>query len=507
MKKTIYTLLLLLFVSPVFCQTDLVYVDDLSYHSGFEEWAVRNHFLKGNISEFLLYCASDKDFTEAEAKKLENEFNVLITNLETQLEKLKKPKHKTNLIFETIHNKYLVRYRPNVNFHALFSIGEFNCLTASCLYAIAFQKLNIPYEIVLAPGHVYLNVYPGEYNFIVETTNPVKGVYQFDEKKFENYKKRLLEYKMITEEEYDRLTIKDFQYRQDSTVNNYSLTSYLYNNQLYANPEPSKEQAFSLVQKVYLFNPIEHNKEKLDSKSTSYAYESGFNENQYKTVLMYGRLADSAGLSTAKFHFLLITEDVDNSNFEKYKRNVYLNLKNHWPDSNLHLLDSVIPIFYHTQGYFYEKKGDYKKAYENYFKLYQLDKQDKYIPWFTYNLARHYVDLELIYGELKKLKDSLPELMKNDEFYFQYYYSLVNIAPYYLTKGKLDKAKIARAEFETDYVNKNRRLHDHISQAYVVIASYYFRKGNKKEAKKAISKGLEFVPYDMKLTKLQFALD
>ncbi len=105
---------------------------------------------------------------------------------------------KVKYVYDYVHKQFLKVYKLQNSFADIFSKGEYNCVSASALYAIIFTKLDIPFNIIEAPHHVYLVAYPQTFKILIETTSPEKGYYQFNDNFINQYVKILYNSKLIS---------------------------------------------------------------------------------------------------------------------------------------------------------------------------------------------------------------------------------------------------------------------------------------------------------------------
>ncbi|WP_242202049.1 hypothetical protein [Aestuariivivens insulae] len=114
----------------------------------------------------------------------------------------KKEKKRVRNIYDELHNTFFRKYELSSYFTDMFKDGTYNCVTATALYAFAFEMLEIPYHIKETPSHVFLIAYPDTYKIYLETTVP--GAYGFAIPKESEVKKmvdELIAYKLATKEE------------------------------------------------------------------------------------------------------------------------------------------------------------------------------------------------------------------------------------------------------------------------------------------------------------------
>lgn len=164
--------------------------------------------------------------------KFSKDFYSFLDELNNKTSKMKMNK-RVNFIYDNIHAKYFKKYVTNPNFIEIFTKSDFNCVTATALYSIAFDYLKIPYQIKEKPTHVYLLAYPETYRIIIETTTPNNGYKAVNKTELDNYKKYLLSYKLLSAEEaksYDSEKIFNEYYVQDTTINLTNLIGIQYFN-------------------------------------------------------------------------------------------------------------------------------------------------------------------------------------------------------------------------------------------------------------------------------------
>lgn len=77
--------------------------------------------------------------------------------------------------FYDVHKRYLKQYTPYAGLQALMQSGEYNCLSAAVFYSLLLERLGYNYSIVESVNHVLLLVNLPDKQFLLETTDPVKG--------------------------------------------------------------------------------------------------------------------------------------------------------------------------------------------------------------------------------------------------------------------------------------------------------------------------------------------
>lgn len=106
-------------------------------------------------------------------------------------------------IYNQVHERFLKKYEEGASFKDIFQNGSFNCASASALYAVFLDYFKIDYQIKEKPDHVFIIADPSGTSFMIETTLPSRGVFQFDEKFKKAYVDYLHNNKLISETEFN----------------------------------------------------------------------------------------------------------------------------------------------------------------------------------------------------------------------------------------------------------------------------------------------------------------
>ena len=93
------------------------------------------------------------------------------------------------------------RYNRENQFIEIFETGRYNCVSATAIYALMLEKLEIDYSITQEPEHVYLSANFEGSTILMEGTDPQQGYFTITDKFVESQINSLLARKLITEEE------------------------------------------------------------------------------------------------------------------------------------------------------------------------------------------------------------------------------------------------------------------------------------------------------------------
>ncbi|MCF8374349.1 MAG: hypothetical protein K9H64_22190 [Bacteroidales bacterium] len=178
----------------------------LNFTSEFERESFFDYFLHPADSNNLkVMLALDSRATYNDYVKIEKEIKKLALEIRSNSKFNKSDEKRIKYIFNLIHEDYLIKYQPLTRFYDIFNNGKYNCLTASLLYALVFDELEIPYGANFSNDHVFLIAYPLTSRIIVETTNPAKGAFVYSLKDKHQLLEDLIEMKIITREEYNSI--------------------------------------------------------------------------------------------------------------------------------------------------------------------------------------------------------------------------------------------------------------------------------------------------------------
>jgi hypothetical protein len=77
--------------------------------------------------------------------------------------------------FHRLHTTFLKKYEAYSDFGAIFSSGQYDCLTATALFSQVLDQLNVSYEIIETNYHIFLIVRTSKGEVLLETTDRWSG--------------------------------------------------------------------------------------------------------------------------------------------------------------------------------------------------------------------------------------------------------------------------------------------------------------------------------------------
>ena len=79
------------------------------------------------------------------------------------------------LLYYRTHKKFLKQYTAHTSFASLLESGNYDCLSATILYALMLHEFGFDFQIAETDYHIYLIVESGEGRIMMESTDPLNG--------------------------------------------------------------------------------------------------------------------------------------------------------------------------------------------------------------------------------------------------------------------------------------------------------------------------------------------
>jgi hypothetical protein len=184
------------------------------------------------VDDLALFLASDPAFSkEADVKTAALKLNGFLEHSKQTKGELKSKELKS--LYKNIHQSFLNQYVDNPVFGSIFSSGEYNCATATALYAVVLNKLAIPYDIHETPEHVYIVAAPQSHSILFETTAPGAKILQINDKVKKLFVEEMYNNKLISKDDFengDRNALFDKYYYENVPIHMRELAGLLYYN-------------------------------------------------------------------------------------------------------------------------------------------------------------------------------------------------------------------------------------------------------------------------------------
>lgn len=500
-------------ISNIIAQDSLVHLSEVSFTSNYEKAQLFKLVKDKNKTTLLpLLLATSTASNEELSKSIESRISSLASRLESDGLAKKKNEKKIKTVYNEIHAAFLKKYQEDVRFNDIFLNGNYNCVTASALYALVFDQLGITYEVKEEPTHVYLLAYPNTDNILVETTSPLRGFLVFDNQFKLNFIEALKNQKIIGNAEMANKSTDElfntYYFKRDKLDLQQLVGIHYCNDALFKKDKNDIKGAFQQMEKALLL----YKAPKTEYLLMQFGVELLAKEklqplDRALLISKISRYKDQGVTSDMiKGEFINLTNDIlGRDNNKSLYKECYQVISNGIADPDLS--NEISYIYYYengrilyNQGSFFASKPFFDKALS-----YQPNNTDL-AGIFTSSLAntlRNERNPKQAYDTLDYYKKKFPVLSQNNNFNSMIAMSYLLLAGEAYQKGSIPEAEKYKAKFEDMIVtNKDIILVPGIvGSAYSSGSSYYFKKGQKTKAKQLLEKGLELSPdnYELRL--------
>lgn len=487
----------------------IVKINELSFKNSGEKKAFRNfqdNPATVDVIQFFL-TPYDADSTP-NAEKVYTGIDACVKTLKEKIADKSESK-KIKEIYNYVHKTFFKVYELKNNFSSIFESGKYNCVSASALFAIIFSKLDIPYQIMETPQHVYLIAYPATSKILIETTTPDKGYYSFNEDVVKKYVKSLLDQKLITKEEFDTSSANSIfnrYYFSSEGVTLTQLAGLQYANYgIYRLEEKKTEQAIAEFKKAYFLYPCKRNEFSL---KYSLIYQlANNNYNDSRQVRHFVTLCRIKNLNNAD-----LSNEAISSEFSEIIQDQLIN------NSNYNLLDSSFALISEAITDSVLKK---EIAFNYHYELGRLgflnSKEDNYVSGHlqaAYLVNPNHANLQALISscfEKEIRKNTEPSFVidvinkysrmygyLNDSRQFNSIKAdcLLELSYQYFSVNNQSKGDAYIDEFEkliNSKINTEPSLY-FVERGYSAAAAYYYKKGNHVKSKQLVKAGLIYAP-------------
>jgi len=492
---------------------ELIKYGDLKFNSELEENNFKKFFNENNPIYTDLFLSLNSKMDEVKSKSIETRINKLVAEIQSSNYQNKKPQKQIKSIYQNIHDTFLSKYEMENRFHEVFESGNYNCVTATALYAIIFDKLKIPYVIKEEPTHVYLVAYPNVHNILVETTTPAFGFINFDQAFKNNFINNLKNQKIISKSESEGASIEQLFNKYYFSTENIDLKKlvgiHYMNDAIFHQEKGQYKLSFEQAEKAYLFYPSKRCQYLIASFGVLQAANTDLEPLERSRLISKLSHHEAMGIThdmiKGEFHNITQEVIVKNNNKELYKKcfDAFIDGIN---DSTL--TNDITYYYNYENGRIYYNQGDFENA-RNYFRK-SLEIQPSNVDLgliFSQCLSKTFrsEDSANILDTMKMYQDQFPTLMEIQSFKSMLGTSYLLEFQNAYASGKSDQGNEYQYLFE-ELMNNDSKLfinYDVIGQAYSTASTYYFKRGQKTKAKEFVIKGLKYAPGSYELRTRQ----
>lgn len=442
-----------------------------------------------------------------------------IKNLKSKKIHLKPLKKQIKTIYKTTHSKFFKKYDEKAFFNNIFENGNYNCVTASALYALLFDEFNINYSIRETPTHIYIIADTLGLQTLIESTLPGTGVMNFNGK----FKKDFIEYlnknKIISDKEFRNSTTDELfrkHYSKDKNIGLKELAAIQYCNKGVFLMQEEKFSGAALYFKkaleIYPSNSIVYN----HYAAVQNALAKDYNKKEYDGKL-YGQIVKSSlvdssliSLMTDYFNNISLELCVNSPDIERFNK-FYMDILSQCSVEDVPV--GILNKYHYCKAYNYGISGNYRFALSEIKKAYLLNQDNLLVKELAKELAVKHMFIERRYknqiDSLEYYFEELPFLIENQLFQQRYVY--------YYMKVISDCYKFNEPEEGNRYYNKffqalekysiNNYSEDHIILGFGTMIYYCIMGKDFTKAMQVVEKGLELAPESLKLKYVKLEIE
>lgn len=488
-------------------QDTLVSINEIQFVSEDEREAFHTYFEKGERDYFKLFSLSGKTPSIQSKEK----FLTYLKGMGYEKMADKKQDKKVKFIYENVHKTFLDKYEAKTLFSDIFSSGNYNCVSATALYCMAFDYFKIPYTIKEKPTHVFPVAYPNNQQVIVETTNPLVGSFAFTDQFKASYIENLRKQKLISSQEMASSSVNNLFdqhfFKEDVNITMQQLVGIQYmNDAIFKLEAEDAWGSMNQFEKAYLFYPSENIAngmlvtclkafQQRTKKDTAHAFLlaklSRFEKFGVTTDVIKGEFGNTTNT--------LLFDQGKNGEYEKY----YATLNKHL--RNKVIKEEIDFVYYYEYGRYYYNQGKYFQSQPYFEKAFALRPNNQEIQSIYLQLLQRSLtaatDSKEALDLLQKAEKENPVLATNSNFKrYQAMAYLFKFNDDFVNNRPIDGDK-ARLQFES-LVSSDKDVSvepEYVGQAYSTAAVYYFKKNQINKAKYYLDKGLELAPNNREL--------
>jgi len=508
--KLLYTLFLSFYGLAAFSfslQTNpdtLLSVDDLHFSSELEE-SMFDRVVNNEHDYFGLFESLTPDISEKQIESDRQQFFSLINVLRNEGISTKKPAKKIKLVYKAVHDNFFEKYELVNHFSDVFPNGYYNCVSATALYALSFDLLDISYQIKERPSHVYLIAYPEAERIKVEATDPTQGYMSFNEAYKKSFITNLQEHKLISESEsrgksIDELFDKYYFVDQDISINDLVAIQYL-NDGLYKMDNGEFLEAYYQFQKSYFLYPHERAGFLMYTSAASYLSKLDPRSVEYARFIPEFSFFSKYGVTSSQLigEFTTLSEiwllmKSDTAEFSE----IHGDFETLYSDSSY--VSEVNYIYNYQMGVFFAKQGKTSLAYEYIARAFDINSaniqaQSLYIDLLNDKISRQ-SSLEQGIKVLEESLEAHKSLIEVPNFTDMILGNYLQVAHKSFYENSANKGLdfLRRFELLHQKVNESNLNHNAIGIAFSSAAMYYFKRGYKSKAREQIDRGLVISP-------------
>ena len=486
---------------------------NLNVFNSDEEKKLFANILNGKaVDYFQLMLLTDSDKSKASIDAYSNKVESFIQS-KGWLEKkdLNSPKS-IKKIYKDIHDAFFTQYVENPSFGQIFLNGNYNCATATALYAFLLDKLSIQYNIRETPQHVYIIAAPGTFDIVFETTAPGAMVYSYNDKMKNQYLEYLFNNKLISKEEWnneDKNKLFEKYFYSDKLIKLHELAGLLYYNLgVTALQEQNYLKAYNNFEKSYFLYPQPKLKYFVSVCAGAMIYQSPMqDEEKYPYYIRYTQIGNAETSKTLMLEYRqkiskkYLFQNTDRAKYFSIYHSVLAASK----DSSL--LKDLKYEHYHDMARYFSIKNSHDSSKVYIDSLYAFNPNDlliqELITETVFKIVYNYSETKLAVAELKKFFAEYPFIKSNSRLQEYYMHMLAREVGMKYEKENHKEGSPYLVQLK-ECIQQHPSLaakSEIVIPAITEVSGYYVRKGDYKSAHALLDFINKLIPNNEEITR------
>ncbi len=500
-------LLAVLLCNGLWAQYAVKPVEEMDFHSPFEETVLKSPLPKTADNQVRLLLAASPENNEHDFRYIDVELRQIYRDLDREKVDRKSTKNAVAIISSYLRKQYFRNYNEYAGFDQLFSKKLYNTATATALYALVFDHYKLPYYIQMEPQRLYPVVDPGKSVITIETDSPSQLKKKRRSRFTRDYVQLLRELRLLNGQETvsEQSLFHQYYAPEEAQISLNQLSGILYYQQaLKQYDDKNYVPALQLVDKAQALFPL--------PRHESFRYTCLFQLAKSKDILYTG---DASGIfllyqqypipavrkevvnSFHRFTDYLLIEKKDPQKLEEIYRSYERHLS-----METNMLSQIREIYFTQMARYYARQNQTIKV---------LACMDSISHDYSRNKKIQDALAGLLVESLSNQRDYEKGLRELEEYKRQY--PFLRNHPFLQDRDLFYQAERIRETFDKDEYEKGLRYLDNFEQAlaisgqlprvelwittaYTAASNYFFRMEDYPNARLMIQRGLNLAPND-----------
>jgi tetratricopeptide (TPR) repeat protein len=482
----------------------LIKYSDIKYATDFERNVISDYLNNRMPGYFKLFMATSPDIDSIKAANYEELYNLFFENSFRGWFAKHNHRKKIKIIYSHVHNAFLNRYEFNTSFDKIFHNGDYNCVTATALFGIILDRLEIPFYIIETPIHVYIVSYPDRNHIKIESTGPYSGYFVYNQ----TMKRTFIEFfktnRIIDENEFYDSSVDelfDKYYFRGNKISLDELIGIQYiNNAAFDIMEDKLIDSYTNMEKSYLFYPSENTANLLYNYLLKIIPALNYEEKgELDYLLKLTRYSNTDFITEIiNSEFLKITETyLINKGDSEYYDEIFKCLSENIVNDSY--LKRIKYTYYFEKGKFLISNDEQNEGHKLFIKAMEMFPDDRVLQAAFIQSLKATLEQTDIYKAVKEIEacaDKFRELSDNSKFIEYRMTSYLKAAAKSIETKNIKQAEQFLGNFEI--ISRNTpgiMVEEHlVGEVYSGLSVLYFKRGLYNKARECLQRGLRFAP-------------